>query len=48
MANKEVIIMPGTEEGPFSSAVQAMDFIFISGSSGTVDAEGKPVEGIKA
>ena len=48
MAKKEVIIMPNTENRPYSSAVRAQDFIFVSGCSGTVDAGGNPVEGIKA
>ena len=45
---KEVIIMPNTAERPYSSAVRAGDYIFVSGSSGYVDNEGKEVKGIEA
>ncbi|MBI2287912.1 MAG: RidA family protein [Chloroflexi bacterium] len=48
MARKEAIIMPNTENAPFSSAVRAGDFIFVSGTVGARDAKGNPVEGIQA
>ena len=48
MAKKEVIIMPNTENLPFSSAVRAGDFIFTSGTVGVRDAQGNPVAGIEA
>ena len=48
MAKKEAIIMPNTENLPFSSAVRAGDFIFASGTVGVKDAQGNPVEGIEA
>jgi len=48
MAGKEVIVLPGTEDRPYSSAVRAGDFIFASGAVGGVDAQGKPNEGIEA
>jgi enamine deaminase RidA (YjgF/YER057c/UK114 family) len=38
---KEVIIMPNTDEHPFSSAVRAGDYIFLSGSGGFVDKDGR-------
>ena len=48
MTKREVIIMPNTADRPFSSAVRAGDFIFVSGQGGHVDAQGNPVEGIEA
>ncbi len=45
---KQVIIMPNTAERPFSSAVRAGDYIFLSGSGGFVDKDGRKVKGIKA
>ena len=45
---KEIIIMPNTAERPFSSAVRAGDYIFVSGSGGFVDKEGKEIKGIEA
>jgi len=45
---KEVIIMPNTDEHPFSSAVRAGDYIFLSGSGGFVDKDGREVKEIKA
>ena len=48
MTKREFIIMPNTADWPFSSAVRAGDFTFVSGNSGTVDAQGNPVEGIEA
>jgi len=45
---KEVIIMPNTAERPFSSAVRAGDYIFVSGSGGFVDKDGRELKGIEA
>ena len=45
---KEFIIMPNTTESPYSSAVRAGDYIFLSGTGGVVDKDGKEVKGIKA
>ena len=41
-------IIPTKEDRPFSAAVTAGDFIFVSGSVGYVDAQGNPIEGIEA
>ncbi len=41
MAKKEAIIMPNTADQPYSSAVRAGDFIFVSGSAGN------PSEGLE-
>jgi len=48
MAKKEVIIMPGAENQPYSSAVRAGDCIFLSGQTGFVDNKGREVKGIEA
>ena len=45
---KEVIIMPNTAEYPFSSAVRAGDYIFVSGNAGVVDKDGRKIKEIKA
>ena len=45
---KEVIIMPNAASSPFSSAVRAGDYIFVSGNGGFVDEDGREVKGIKA
>ncbi len=45
---KEVIIMPNAAEYPFSSAVRAGDFIFVSGNAGVVDKDGRKIKEIKA
>ena len=45
---KEVIIMPNTAERPFSSAVRAGDYIFLSGSGGFVDKDARKVKGIES
>ena len=45
---KEVIIMPNTAERPFSSAVRAGDYIFLSGAGGFVDKDGRELKGIEA
>jgi len=38
---KEVIIMPNTAEYPFSSAVRAGNFVFVSGNGGHVGKEAR-------
>jgi len=48
MARKEYFVLPQMADRPFSSAVRAGDFIFASGTSGTVDTQGKPVESLEA
>lgn len=48
MTKREFIIMPNKAVLPFSPAVRAGDFIFISGQGGHVDAQGNPVKGIEA
>ena len=48
MTKRGVIIMPNTADRPYSSAVRAGDFIFVSGTGGYVDTQGNPVEGIEA
>jgi len=45
---KEIIIMPNTAERPFSSAVRAGNCIFVSGSGGFVDKNGRELKGIEA
>ncbi len=41
---KEVINLSGWPDHPFSPAVWAGDYIFLSGSVGTTDADGKEVK----
>ena len=48
MPKAEFITMPNIAGRPFSSAVKAGDFIFVSGTTGHVDAQGNPVKGIEA
>ena len=45
---KEIVIMPNTAEYPFSSAVRAGDFVFVSGNGGHVGKGGERVSGIEA
>ena len=45
---KEFINLPSTLTRPYSSAVRAGDYIFVSGHLGSVDSEGKEVQGIVA
>ena len=45
---KKVITIPNAPELPFSPAIKAGDFIFVSGQVGFVDAEGKELKGIEA
>jgi len=45
---KKTIIMPNTAEYPFSSAVRAGGYIFLSGNGGFVDKDGRKVKGIES
>jgi len=45
---KKVITVPGAPKLPFSPAIRAGDYIFVSGQAGFVDAEGKEIKGIEA
>jgi len=45
---KQVIIVPNAPRYPFSPAIRAGDYIFVSGQGGFVDAKGKEVKGIEA
>ena len=46
--DKEYINMPDALNLPFSSAVKAGDFIYVSGQVGHMDSNGNRVEGIEA
>ena len=48
MTKREFIIMPNEAALPFSSAVRAGDFIFVSGQGGDVDAQGNLDKRIEA
>jgi len=41
---REVIDLPGWPDHPFSPAVRAGDYIFLSGSVGTTDADGNELK----
>ena len=45
---KEFIIHPTRADLPYSQAIRAGDFIFVSGQGGDVNAQGNPVKGIEA
>jgi 2-iminobutanoate/2-iminopropanoate deaminase len=45
---KKVITVPNAPELPFSPAIKAGDYIFVSGQIGFIDAAGKEVKGIEA
>ena len=45
---KEIIIMPNTAKRPFSSAVRAGNYIFVSGNGGFVNKDGRELKGIEA
>ncbi len=45
---KEVITVPDAPQLPFSPAIRAGDYIFVSGQVGFVDAGGGEVKGIEA
>ena len=44
---KKVISVPDAPKLPFSPAIRAGDYIFVSGQVGFVDAKGKEVKGIE-
>jgi len=46
--NKQVITVPNAPKYPFSPAVKAGDYIFVSGQGGFVDGEGREVKGVEA
>lgn len=45
---KQVINVPNAPRLPFSPAIRAGDYIFVSGQGGFVDTAGREVEGIDA
>jgi 2-iminobutanoate/2-iminopropanoate deaminase len=45
---KEVITVPNALKLPFSAAIRAGDYIFVSGQVGFIDSGGKEVKGIAA
>lgn len=45
---RKVISIPDAPKLPFSPAIRAGDYIFVSGQIGFVDAKGKEVKGIEA
>jgi len=45
---KKVITLPDAPKLPFSAAIRAGDYIFVSGQIGHTDAEGREVKGIEA
>ncbi len=45
---KEVIRMSNTSKYPFSPAIRAGSYIYVSGQGGVMDSQGNEVEGIEA
>jgi len=45
---KEVVTVTGAPQLPFSPAIKAGGFLFVSGQLGAVDAAGKPLASIEA
>ena len=45
---KKVITIPNAPKLPFSPAIRAGDYIFVSGQVGFVDAKGNEIKGIEA
>jgi 2-iminobutanoate/2-iminopropanoate deaminase len=45
---KEVITVPNALKLPFSPAIKAGDYVFVSGQIGFMDTNGKEVKGIEA
>ena len=45
---KKVITVPGAPKLPFSPAIRAGDYIFVSGQVGFADAQGREIKGIEA
>jgi len=48
MGKKEVITVANAPKLPFSPAIRAGDYIFVSGQVGFTDSSGKEVKGIEA
>jgi 2-iminobutanoate/2-iminopropanoate deaminase len=48
MIRKEFIIRPTRVDLPYSQAVRAGDYIFVSGTLGNINAKGNPIQGIEA
>lgn len=49
MSSKQVINVPNAPKFPFSPAIRAGDYIFVSGQGGFQDSNtGEPIEGIEA
>jgi 2-iminobutanoate/2-iminopropanoate deaminase len=46
--SKRIITVPNAPKYPFSPAIKAGDYIFVSGQGGFVDDNGKDVKGIEA
>lgn len=46
MTRKETYVLPGREHLPFSGAVRAGDFIYVSGAGGTQDDKGTPITNV--
>ena len=44
---KKVITLPDAPKFPFSSAIRAGDYIFVSGQVGHTDAQGREITGVK-
>ncbi len=47
MTERKIVIMPGTEDHPYSSAVRAGEYLFLGGQIGSVDDGGNKVVGIE-
>lgn len=45
--NKQIVTVPNSPKYPFSPAVRAGDYIFVSGQGGFVDDEGRQINGIQ-
>lgn len=45
--SREFINLPDAPRLPFSSAVRAGDYVFVSGQIGHIDSQGKEIEGIE-
>jgi 2-iminobutanoate/2-iminopropanoate deaminase len=45
---KKVITLPDAPRLPFSAAIRAGDYIFVSGQIGHTDAEGREIKGVEA
>ena len=45
---KKVITLPDAPRLPFSAAIRAGDYIFVSGQIGHTDAQGREIKGVEA